>query len=635
MNDTLFDWMVEGLGKGVVWLGLCLVLARWGGRRGWRIWRTGWLVLGAMTLLSVAPALWHWTWAEPARQVMSSVEAGLAPVMGIEMESTVLEHQAARSGTVVGLTEFVGRPWLLDWSWRHWLVAGWLVGALAGGGWLAWGFAVAERWRREAVVVEDPGWLETLGEEAAALGVARLPVLAVHAGAPGPCLVGVGRRPTLVLPGDYRNWDLATRRAVVRHELAHVLGRDGMFAVLRTVLLAVHWPNPLAWVAAARDRREQELAADRLVLASGMDRGAYATLLLRLARHTPAIPPPAACHSMANLSNLEGRFRAILGEGPPPKAPRRWARGMATLAALGVAVGAGCSSYRSPSSDPSALQGPGTPRVPVMDGDLRGHLAAAPSEAPFVTLKFRIFDGQGRRVKVDFPDWPGHTIGQFKHFGLGWNWTTPMKTTPPTKLFKPEIVAEFVYPTAFDLPHLSADSVDERRPSPPTGPMVAVENLNDPRMAQFPVTPTTPTAFAKKDTGWKIDGLTVEPKAAFLVVRGRFVETLFDGFVDGAGEAFSPIVAPATTTLGRATTVMLTENQVKQPTFVTRETPFVVSALPGKAYRVRLNTKQPGWFLEVRAEPHGPNGPKHLVPGLERHPAGRGAESSTNPSPGE
>jgi len=98
----------------------------------------------------------------------------------------------------------------------------------------------------------------------------------------------------------------------------------------------------------------------------------------------------------------------------------------------------------------------------------------------------------------------------------------------------------------------------------------------------------------------------VEPKAAFLVVQGRFVETLFDGFVDGAGEAFSPIMAPATAALGRPTTVMLTENQVKQPTFTTRETPFVVSALPGKAYRVRLNTKQPGWFLEVRAEPYQP-----------------------------
>jgi hypothetical protein len=625
MNETLFYWMVEGLGKGVVWLGLCLVLARWGGRRGWRIWRTGWLVLGAMTLLSVAPALWHWTWAEPVQQVMVSVEENLAPAVGVVPEPVAPGERVADGATKVGLPAPTVNPWFPNWTGRHWLVAGWLIGALASGGWLAWGFAVAERWRREAVVVEDPAWLETLGEEAAALGVARLPVLAVHAGALGPCLVGVGRRPMLVLPGDYRDWDVATRRAVVRHELAHVLGRDGMFAAFRSVLLALHWPNPLAWVAAARDRREQELAADRLVLASRMDRGAYATLLLRLARHTPAIPPPAACHSMANLSNLEGRFRAILGEGTPPTVPRRWARGMATLAALGVAVGAGCSSYRSPGSDPSALRGPGTPRVPVMDGDLRGHLAAAPSEAPFVTLGLSLVDEEGQPVKLTYPDWPWpHNVATLRDWAPRFPTTVPLEATPASRADGASFTWYFMYPTAFDLPRITADSVDERRPSPPTGPIVAVESLNDPRMAQFPVTPTTPTAFAKKDTGWKIDGLTVEAKAAFLVVRGRFVETLFDGFVDGAGEAFSPIMAPATTTLGRATTVMLTENQLKQPTFVTRETPFAVSALPGKAYRVRLNTKQPGWFLEVRAEPHGPNGPKNLVPGLERHPAGRG-----------
>lgn len=623
MNDPLYYWIVEGIGKGVVWLGLCLGLARWGGRPGWRIWRAGWLVLGAMTLLSVAPALWHWTWAEPTRQVMEAVEAGLVPVVGVEAEILGLEGRAAVGGTEVG-PALVGRPWFLVWSGRHWLVAGWLVGVLATGGWLAWGFAVAARWRREAVVVDDTAWLETLGDEAAALGLARLPVLAVHADAPGPCVVGVGCRPTLVLPAEYRDWDVATRRAVVRHELAHVLGRDGMFAGFRSVVLALHWPNPLAWVAAAKDRREQELAADRLVLASGIDRGAYATLLLRLARHTAGDPPPAACHSMASLSNLEGRFRAILGRAAPPTAPRPWSRAVSWLAALGVAVGAGCSSYRSTSNDPTALRGPGTPRLPVMDGELRGHLEAAPSAAQFVTLGLSLVDGEGRPVKLTYPDWPWpHNTMTFRDWRPNFITTVRMETTPDAR-GGAGFTWDFMYPTAFDLPHLSADSIDDRRPSAPNDAMVAVESLNAPKVSQFPVTPTTPTAFAKKDTGYKIDSLTVEPKAAFLVVRGRFVETLFDGFVDGAGEAFSPIMAPATTALGRSTTVRLTENQVKQPTFVTRETPFVVSALPGKAYRVRLNTKRPGWFLEVRAEPHGPNGPQNMVPGLERHPASRG-----------
>lgn len=603
MNDMLFYWIVEGLGKGVAWLGICLILARWGARGGRRFWRAGWLVLGAMTLLSLAPAIWHWTWAEPTRRVMASVEAGLAPAVGVEAEPTAPESMPADRTTEGGSPAHPASPRLPVWTGRQWVVAVWLAGVVAAGAWLAWGFGVAARWRRAAVAVDDPEWLETLGEEAAALGVARLPVLAVHPGAPGPCLVGVGRRPTLVLPAEYREWDEETRRAVVRHELAHVIGRDGPFAVFRNLVLALHWPNPLAWVAAAKDRREQELAADRHVLASGIDAGAYASLLLRLARKEPAGPLPAPCHSMASLSNLEGRFRAILGASPTPTAPRRWSRAVSWLAALGVAVGAGCSSYRSTTNDPSALKGPRSPRVPVMDGDLRGYLAASPTEAKQITLKFRILDGQGRPVRVDYPDWPGITHGHFQDHQLGWNWTMPTKATSPGM---PGLIAEFLYPRTFDLPTLPAVSQAASHSNQPTVRSAPESTTNTPGAASYPVMPTTPTAFAQKDTGWTIDSLTVEPKAAFLVVQGRFVETLFDGFVDGAGEAFSPIMAPATAALGRPTTVMLTRNQVKQPTFVTRETPFVVSALPGKAYRVRLNTKQPGWFLEVQAEPHQP-----------------------------
>lgn len=263
MNDTLFYWMVEGLCKGVAWLGMCLVLARWGARGGRRFWRAGWLVLGAMTLLSLAPAIWHWTWAEPTRRVMASVEAGLASAVGVEAEPTAPESMPVDPATEGGSPTHLASPRLPVWTGRQWGVAVWLAGVVAAGAWLAWGFGVAARWRRAAVAVDDPAWVETLGAEAAALGVARLPVLAVHPGAPGPCLVGVGRRPTLVLPAEYREWDLETRRAVVRHELAHVIGRDGAFAVFRSLMLALHWPNPLAWVAAAKDRREQELSADR------------------------------------------------------------------------------------------------------------------------------------------------------------------------------------------------------------------------------------------------------------------------------------------------------------------------------------------------------------------------------------
>lgn len=240
-----------------------------------------------------------------------------------------------------------------------------------------------------------------------------------------------------------------------------------------------------------------------------------------------------------------------------------------------------------------------------MEADLQAHLKAVPSGAEMITLKFRLVDAHGQPVRTTL--FNSINAGMTDDAGT---WTSTITMRPRTHPWATrggiERIKEFLYPKAFDFPELKAVPVDQGRTKLPQQPTGFEHAAGHPDMDRFPVTPTTPTAFAKKTTGYAIDNIMVEPKAAFLVVQGRFVETLFEGFVDGAGEAFSPIMAPATAALGRPTTVMLTENQVKQPTFVTRETPFVVSALPGKAYRVRLNTKQPRWFLEVKAEPHQP-----------------------------
>jgi len=60
--------------------------------------------------------------------------------------------------------------------------------------------------------------------------------------------------------------------------------------------------------------------------------------------------------------------------------------------------------------------------------------------------------------------------------------------------------------------------------------------------------------------------------------------------------------------LDAATTGMLREDRVQQAMFTAWERFFVISALPGRVYRVRLTTKPPGWFLEVREEPQEANG---------------------------
>jgi hypothetical protein len=75
----------------------------------------------------------------------------------------------------------------------------------------------------------------------------------------------------------------------VLHELAHHQRRDILIAAIVSVITALHWFNPLAWLAAARFRAERELACDEAVLAATLpfDRPAYGQTILRLLELLP------------------------------------------------------------------------------------------------------------------------------------------------------------------------------------------------------------------------------------------------------------------------------------------------------------------------------------------------------------
>ena len=76
-----------------------------------------------------------------------------------------------------------------------------------------------------------------------------------------PATVG-WRRPTLLLPADWRDWGETDRRAVVAHELAHVRRGDYVAGVWAQFCVAFHFYQPLVHWLTARLRLEQELAAD-------------------------------------------------------------------------------------------------------------------------------------------------------------------------------------------------------------------------------------------------------------------------------------------------------------------------------------------------------------------------------------
>lgn len=104
----------------------------------------------------------------------------------------------------------------------------------------------------------------------------------VRAGRAGPAVVGV-LRPRLVIPSDFEaRFSDVERRLIRAHELAHIERQDGRLAALALAAVWLCWFNPLAHVALARFRADQELACDATVMQRmPRRRRAYAAALLR------------------------------------------------------------------------------------------------------------------------------------------------------------------------------------------------------------------------------------------------------------------------------------------------------------------------------------------------------------------
>ena len=95
-----------------------------------------------------------------------------------------------------------------------------------------------------------------------------------------PCLFG------LLHPSIYVTKDAAAEETLLRHSLAHELThyrhRDHIWAALRGLCLALHWYNPLVWLAASVSQRDGELCCDEATvrrLGEG-ERASYGRTLL-------------------------------------------------------------------------------------------------------------------------------------------------------------------------------------------------------------------------------------------------------------------------------------------------------------------------------------------------------------------
>jgi beta-lactamase regulating signal transducer with metallopeptidase domain len=216
----------------------------------------------------------------------------------------------------------------------------WALGAVVLLARLAAAMSGARRLVQTAAPVNDEAWDTQLETAAADLNVSSLPDLRWSQALSVPMTCGLAR-PTILLPISARQWDASRVRVVLLHELAHVRRRDCLVHCLTQAALALHWYNPLMWLAQARLRAERERACDDLVLVAGTHAPDYAEHLLDIARQFRRQPVGVAAVAMARPSELEGRLLAILdplrSRRPADRARLLWAVASAALIVLPIA----------------------------------------------------------------------------------------------------------------------------------------------------------------------------------------------------------------------------------------------------------------------------------------------------------
>ena len=88
----------------------------------------------------------------------------------------------------------------------------------------------------------------------------------------------------------FRSWTAEERRAVLAHEIAHVVRNDFLAWIFAQIGLVFHFYHPLVHWLAGRLRLEQELAADAAAAAVSGGQQAYLKMLAELALRQPDRP---------------------------------------------------------------------------------------------------------------------------------------------------------------------------------------------------------------------------------------------------------------------------------------------------------------------------------------------------------
>ncbi len=313
-------------------------LAPWGNGT---LWIVGVAVKGAAVLLfvllvaaalrSASAGLRHLVWSGGILAVLLLPAVSLVlpwqlPVESVKIPAPVLvedraevpieranvpERDAAETASGPPLNLRSVRTGMGPGSLAEWLFLAWVLGVVFFVGRLGVGAILARRVLVGATPLGSPDWTHPLIEAADRLSVSRLPRLLTSDRVQMPVVCGIFK-PTIVVPAEAGDWTDRRRRAVLCHELAHIRRLDLPANLVGRLACALHWFNPLVWIAARQLRAESERACDDFVLGVGTRPSEYADHLLQIVGGAKHAQAPAVAIPMAQRREFEGRMLAIL-----------------------------------------------------------------------------------------------------------------------------------------------------------------------------------------------------------------------------------------------------------------------------------------------------------------------------------
>lgn len=280
------------------------------------------------------PAKWHYALWLPVIVVLVapelprsplSIENQLVVVPQLQFETAALPVKTVPIATPI-LTEqqvSVPAPKLTRVNWTKVLATLWLTGVVGFFGFGMGSYLRTIRQLRLGTIEPDVNVLNLVRESAKAAGLRRIPKVLVSTKVDSPAVAGFFR-PTLLLPAKFReSFSTDEARLILLHEMIHLKRHDLAANWLLCGLQAIHWCNPLLWLAFRRIRADREMACDARVLELTQQnqedkRSAYGNLLLKLDR---PLEHPALNLGFVGIFNpgrvLRSRVRAIARHSSP------------------------------------------------------------------------------------------------------------------------------------------------------------------------------------------------------------------------------------------------------------------------------------------------------------------------------